>query len=182
MKRQSHNKTVSKLLSPGLLLLLTSSLLLGACSSGRYGDLESYIEEVKSQQKGRIESLPEVKPYDTFAYNKEDLRNPFTAYTQEVINPVNPGSGPNMNRKREPLEQYPLDSLQFVGHLEKSGARWGLISAPDSSVYRIQVGNYLGKNYGKIVSITETNIKLVEIIPSGTGGWIDREASLSLSE
>ena len=162
-------------------LMLSTALILSACSSGRYGDLDSFIEEVKTSQKGRIDPLPEIKPYETFAYNPSEMRDPFTPHVEEIAM-IDSGMRPNMNRKREPLEQYPLDTLIFVGHLEKSGARWGLVASPDSSVYRVQVGNYIGKNYGKIISITETNIKLVEIIPSGTGGWIDREASLALSE
>ncbi|MDH5179967.1 MAG: pilus assembly protein PilP [Gammaproteobacteria bacterium] len=178
--RSVYNLTITGGRRPATALAACVLLLLTACSGGRYGDLESFIEEVKTSQKGRIDSLPEVKPYAAFTYDAKELRNPFTPYVQETIAP-----GPNptkTTRKREPLEQYPLDSLTFVGHLEKSGVRWGLIAAPDSAIYRVKIGNYLGKNYGKIVSISESNIKLVEIIPSGNGGWVDREASLVLSE
>ncbi len=166
----------------GLALFIAPLILVSACSGGRYGDLEAFFEEVKAQSKGRIDPLPEVIPYETFAYKPKDLRDPFVQYIEEVASFSDSGLRPDMNRKREPLEQYPLDTLNFVGHLEKSGVRWGLVSAPDKSVYRVQVGNYVGKNYGKIVSITETSIKLVEIIPSGTGSWVDREASLALNE
>lgn len=166
----------------GLALFVTSLITLSACSGGRYGDLEAFFEEVRSQPKGRIDPLPEVIPYETFAYKHKDLRDPFVQYIEELVTYMDTGLRPDMNRKREPLEQYPLDTLEFVGHLEKSGVRWGLVSAPDKSVYRVQVGNHVGKNYGKIVSISETSIKLVEIIPSGTGSWVDREASLALNE
>ena len=163
-------------------LLISGLLGLTACSGGRYGDLEAFFEEVRSQPKGRIDPLPEVLPYETFAYKPAELRDPFVQYVEELVSYADTGLRPDMNRKREPLEQYPLDTLEFVGHLEKSGIRWGLVSAPDKSVYRVQIGNYVGKNYGKIVSITERSIKLVEIIPSGTGSWVDREASLALNE
>ena len=166
----------------GAILFVTGLLGLSGCSGGRYGDLEAFFEEVRSQPKGRIEPLPEVLPYETFVYVPSELRDPFVQYIEELVNYSDTGLRPDMNRKREPLEQYPLDTLEFVGHLEKSGVRWGLVSAPDKSVYRVQIGNYVGKNYGKIVSITETSIKLVEIIPSGTGSWVDREASLALNE
>lgn len=166
----------------GLALFVTGLLALSACSGGRYGDLEAFFEEVKSQSRGRIEPLPEVIPYETFAYKPKELRDPFVQYIEEIASYTDTGLRPDMNRKREPLEQYPLDTLNFVGHLEKSGVRWGLVSAPDKSVYRVQVGNYVGKNFGKIVSISETSIKLVEIIPSGTGNWVDREAALALNE
>ncbi|MDH5408992.1 MAG: pilus assembly protein PilP [Gammaproteobacteria bacterium] len=179
MTQLNHHSTTAHYFKA--ILVLGSILILSACSSGRYGDLDSYIEEVKASQKGRIDPLPEIKPYETFVYKPEEVRDPFVPHVEEVAS-IDTSLRPNMNRKREPLEQYPLDTLIFVGHLEKSGARWGLVASPDSAVYRVQVGNYIGKNYGKIISITETNIKLVEIIPSGTGGWIDREASLALSE
>ncbi len=166
----------------GLVVLVTSMLALTACSGGRYGDLETFFDDVRAQPKGRINPLPEVIPYETFTYNAKELRDPFVQYIEELVSYIDTGLRPDMNRKREPLEQYPLDTLDFVGHLEKSGVRWGLVSAPDKSVYRVQVGNYVGKNYGKIISITETSVKLVEIIPSGTGNWVDREASLALNE
>lgn len=165
------------------LLLASTVLLLTACSSGRYGDLESFIEEVKAGQKGSLESMPEITPYETFAYKPADLRDPFSPHSSEPVPPQpHPGPDDPRIRKPEPLEQYPLDTLIFAGHLEKRGVRWGLITAPDKSVYRVQVGNYMGKNYGKIVSISESQIKLIEIIPGANGGWIDREASLALSE
>lgn len=166
----------------GRAVFITGLLSLSACSGGHYGDLEAFFEDVRSQPKSRIDPLPEVVPYQTFAYNPRELRDPFVQYIEELVSYTDTGLRPDMDRKREPLEQYPLDTLEFVGHLEKSGVRWGLVSAPDKSVYRVQVGNYVGKNFGKIVSISETSIKLVEIIPSGSGSWVDREASLALNE
>lgn len=165
-------------------LVTVSIALLTACSSEQHGDLQAYIKQVKATQKGRVEPLPEVKPYATFAYSAHELREPFTSFAlsdaeeQEETN----GLRPDANRKREALEQFPLDTLSFVGHLEKEGSRWGLISAPDNTVYRVQTGNHLGKNYGEILSINETAIRINEIVPNGLGGWIEREASISLSE
>jgi type IV pilus assembly protein PilP len=162
-------------------ILLLSVSLLVACSGNEYGDLEAYVAEVKSRKSGRIPALPEVKPYETFAYQAHNYRDPFTTYIDEAP-AENASNRPDVNRKREALEQFPLDTLSFVGHLEKSGVRWGLISAPDKSVYRVQVGNYIGKNYGEIIAISETAIEIKEVIPDGAGGWVDRKASLSLSE
>ena len=130
----------------GLVVLVTSMLALTACSGGRYGDLETFFDDVRAQPKGRINPLPEVIPYETFTYNAKELRDPFVQYIEELVSYIDTGLRPDMNRKREPLEQYPLDTLDFVGHLEKSGVRWGLVSAPDKSVYRVQVGNYVGKD------------------------------------
>ena len=157
---------------------------LTACSSEQHGDLQAYVKQIKAKQKGRVEPLPEVKPYATFAYSAHDLRDPFTSFTLSDTAEVEETNGlrPDVDRKREALEAFPLDTLSFVGHLEKEGIRWGLISAPDKTVYRVLVGNHLGKNYGEILSINETAIKINEIVPNGLGGWVEREASISLSE
>lgn len=165
------------------LLLAFSVVFIAGCSSQQYGDLDQYIEDVKRRTKGRIEPLPEVKTYESQPYSAMDLRDPFTPYTEEPSEELaQPGIQPNLQRKREALEAFPLDSLSFVGHLEKDGTLWGLVQAPDSSIYRVSIGNHLGKNYGEIITITESSILLKEIIPNGTGGWVEREASLALTE
>jgi type IV pilus assembly protein PilP len=165
------------------LLLGALFIFVAGCSSQQYGDLDKYIEDVKQKTKGRIEPLPEVKTYESQPYSATDLRDPFTPYAEEPSEELaQPGIQPNMQRKRESLEAFPLDSLAFVGHLEKDGTLWGLISAPDKSIYRVSVGNHLGKNYGEIMSISETSIMLKEIISNGSGGWVEREASLALTE
>jgi len=163
---------------------MVAFLFLSACSSHNYSDLDKYIEDVKRKTKGRIEPLPEVKTYESYTYQAQDLRDPFTPYTEapEEAKSAQPGIRPDSNRKLEALEAFPLDSLKFVGTIQKEGELWGLVTAPDKSIYRVQVGNHLGKNYGKIVSMSETTIMLKEIIPNGSGGWVEREASLALSE
>jgi len=176
------NKTIKVLLrnSLGMMVVLLS---LGACSSQHYSDLDKYIEDVKRKTKGRIEPLPEVKTYESYTYQAQDLRDPFTPFTEAPSEELaQPGITPDQNRKREALEAFPLDSLKFVGTIEKDGATWGLITAPDKAIYRVQVGNHMGKNFGEIMSLSETTILLKEIIPNGSGGWVEREASLALSE
>ena len=168
-----------------LVLLLAAPLLLTACSSEQHGDLVSYVKKVKARPGSGIKPLPEVKPYETFVYIDEDRRDPFSQYIEEIRKQETADAGlrPDITRKREALEEFPLDSLKYVGTLEKKGTVWALISAPDNTVYRVQVGNHMGSNYGEILEITETEVKLKEIIPNGaTGGWVDRIASLSLSE
>ena len=163
--------------------VFASVLLLTACAGKQHDDLQNYVSQVKAKQKGRVAPLPEVKPYATFTYNAHELRDPFTSFAlSDAEEQELSGIRPDVDRKREALEQFPLDTLSFVGHIEKQGKRWGLISAPDNTVYRVQTGNYMGKNYGEILTISETNIKLNEIIPNGLGGWTEREASLSLTE
>lgn len=165
--------------------ILTAALLTG-CSGSQHGDLESYVADVKSRQKSKIPELPQVKTYAPFSYSAFDVRDPFLPLLDEEAFAgdikVDNGLRPKTDRKPEPLESFPLDTLTFVGHLEKRGTRWGLVSAPDKSIYKVQVGGYMGKNFGEIIKITETKILLREIISDGSDGWLDREASLALSE
>ena len=164
-------------------LFAVIAVLLTACGSQQHSDLDAYVEDVKRRTKGRIEPLPEVKTYESEVYEAAELRDPFTPYEEEPSEELTvPGPVPDMNRKREALEAFPLDSLAFVGHLERDGTLWGLIQAPDESIYRVSVGNHLGKNYGEILDINESTITLKEIIPNGSGGWVEREASLALTE
>ncbi|MDH5571165.1 MAG: pilus assembly protein PilP [Gammaproteobacteria bacterium] len=160
-------------------------LMLTACSGDQHGDLNTFIDETKASKVERIKGLPEIKPYESFVYDPSTLRDPFSAFVdleEQKEKVVDNGMRPDSNRKREALEQFPLDSLVFVGHLEKNGKRWALLSAPDNTVYRVQPGNHLGQNYGEILTISETTINIKEIIPNGTGGWVDREVTLQLSE
>ncbi len=169
-------------------LLVAVALILPACSGDRHDDLVTFVEKVKARPKGKIKPLPEVKPFETFVYDDTDRRDPFTPFVEDVHieqdkEVVDTGLRPDMNRKREALEAFSLDSLQYVGTLEKKGTTWALLAAPDNTVYRAQVGNHIGRNYGEILEISETQIKIKEIIPNGaTGGWIDRMSSISIRE
>ncbi len=177
----------------GLLTALAASVLLAACSGGVSGDLKQYVEEVKQRPGAEPEPLPKVAPYKSFTYDAYNLRDPFSPfYEAEPVAPTPGDGGPkpdrpkpaHLIRKKETLEQFPLDTLHYVGILEKDGVRWGLVQtgAPDNTVYKVQVGNHVGQNYGEIVAITESFIKIVELIPDGKGGWFEREASMPLNE
>ena len=166
-------------------LFLCLPFFLTACSGDNTSDLQDYVKSVKARPKGRIKPLPEITPYETYLYQVSHLRDPFTPFIaqEEASLDIKESSlHPDLNRKREELEQYSLDSLDFVGHISKNGKTWALITAPDKAVYRVLPGNHLGSNYGEILAITEDTILLKEIIPNGVGGWTEREASLDLSE
>jgi len=169
-------------------LLATSLLvtLLAGCSNSDYSDLRAYISQVKAKPAGRIAPVPEFKTYETYAYAVANLRDPFKMFDNDaevVEDSVSKnGINPDTNRNKETLENYPLDTLQFVGHLEKDGERWAIVTSPDDLVHRVRTGNHLGTNYGEIKNITETKIIITEIIRDGMGGWIEREAALSMSE
>ncbi|MCP3671755.1 MAG: pilus assembly protein PilP [Gammaproteobacteria bacterium] len=159
--------------------------LLAACGGGGMHDLEQYVKMVKAKKPGRIEPLPELKQVETFAYVANNRRNPFIP-TQAVESDeiIQQGSGlaPDPNRRKEELEQFPLDSIRMVGTVDLSETVWGLVKTKDQTIYRIKVGNYMGLNHGQITNISEDKIELTEIIPKKPGGFKERQASVSLSE
>lgn len=167
-----------------LSLLFTIAICGGlAGCSGDMSDLDSYIAEVNARPGGRIEPLPVVRPYESFAYEAYDMRSPFVPDT-----PLGPASAddsrirPDSRRTREYLEQFPLDTLGMVGTLTHEEKYFGLLQAADALVHRVQVGNYVGQNDGRIVAIDETEIRVVEIIPDGIGGYMERSATIGLGE
>ena len=167
---------------------LALGLSLSACSSSNTADLQRFTEEVRSRQPSKIEPLPEFKPYETFLYQAGDLRSPIAAgesgQTEQALAGTASTSNlrPDANRPREPLEEFPLDTLRMVGTLSQKGQSWGLVLANDGTIHRVQPGNYVGQNHGKIKEITEFEIGVLEIVPDGLGGWMERPASLALSE
>ncbi|PIE37187.1 MAG: hypothetical protein CSA54_01985 [Gammaproteobacteria bacterium] len=169
-------------------LLLGLAALLGACSNDQ-SDLERFIEETKHKHHGQVEPLPEFPPYQTFAYDAFDVRDPFRAQT-ELVGTVSTrvddteytGPRPQTTRRREPLESYPIDSLKMVGLLQQKSQTWGLVKDPDGTIHRVQPGNYAGQNHGRIVSVSENRIDIVELVPDGLSGWVNRDAQLAMTE
>jgi type IV pilus assembly protein PilP len=169
-----------------LYIFLACGLLL-ACANESTTDLELYAKEVKNQQRSSIEPLPEFEPYESFDYQADDLRAPFTEATfsqPRAMARQASGNGikPDFERPSEPLEEFPLDSLRMVGTLEQEDETWALIKDTDGTIHRTQPGNYAGQNHGKIYTVTEYEIGLTEIIPDGVGGWVERQASISISD
>lgn len=157
---------------------LLGSVLVAGCSGGQ-SDLRNWIAQVKKRPGGRIEPLPEVKPYESFAYSASNLRSPF-----QPQGPSDAGQNsvrPDIRRNREFLEGFPLDTLKMVGTLKMGNRFYGLVQSKDGLVHKVQPGNYVGQNDGKITAITPSKISIVEIIPDGLGGYIERPASLALA-
>lgn len=164
------------------LLLIQLCVLLTGCQGDKGDDLDKFMEEAGQNMRPKVEPLPEVKPYIPIEYNADgSLINPFKARKA-----LSDGAGklqPNMNRPREPLEAYPLESLKFVGTIEKLGLRYALIRTPDNSVQQVKVGNYLGQNFGMVAEINESGVVLKEIVQDDlSGDWIERTASVDLQE
>jgi len=152
--------------------------LLSGCG-GHDSDLDHFIDATKKEPGGRVEPLPEVKPYEAFSYVDQDKRSPFVPGGSGG---ANAGLRPDSHRNREYLEQFSLDTLKMVGTLNLGGSSYGLVQTKDGRVHRVVVGEHLGTNDGKITTISPAKIALVEIIPDGLGGYLERPAALALNE
>ncbi len=178
-----------------LLLLVSAGLALGGCVNRDKSDLENYVSEVLSRKGGQIEPLPPIKPYERYLYQSAErqLRDPFTSFMdmkaqqqEEVAPAINAlqqaFSDEIMAHNREELEAFELDSLRMVGTLRDDNELWGIIRDNAGTVHRVQIGNYLGRNFGKILDIREDRIDLREIVKDADGRWEERQASLALLE
>ncbi len=165
----------SKIRAPLLAVVLAMGALAG-CSNGQ-DELTTWIAEVKARPGGRIEPLPEIKPYETFTYNDQQMRSPFV---QSAPAAAAGSVRPDSKRNREFLEQYSLDTLTMVGTLKRSGRYYGLVQTKDGLVHSVLPGQYLGQNDGRISTISESKISLIEIVPDGMGGYMERPAALAL--
>ena len=171
----------------GLLAALIA--LLGGCGDGT-GDLQQFVKEIRAKPPGRIEPIPEFQPYQNFEYSSHDLRDPFKLVDfrrpeldAEEINELSSGLRPDIDRVKEPLEDFPLDTLRLKVTIDdKDGIKWGLIFAPDNTVHRVIEGNYMGQNHGRIISVTDQTIELTEIVPDGLGNYIERSSAVTLIE
>ncbi len=155
-----------------------TGLILAGCSGGQ-SDLQKWIADTKKKPGGRIQALPEVKPYETYVYSAGKLRSPFQP---QGSSSSQANLRLNSRRNREFLENFSLDTLKMVGTFKVGGNFYGLVQSKDGLVHKVQPGNYLGQNDGKVTEITGGKISLVEIIPDGLGGYIERPASLALSD
>jgi type IV pilus assembly protein PilP len=161
-------------------ILVALVVQLAGCG-GDFDDLRAKVEEIKSAPGAGVEPLPEVKPYETFAYAEADQRSPFEAGIPASANAPN-AIRPDQNRPREFLEQFSLDTLRMVGTVKMKGKLFGLVQTKDGLVHRVLPGNHLGQSDGRITGIEEGKISLIEIVPDGMGGFIERPAALALSE
>lgn len=164
-----------------LACLALLSMTVAGCSQDN-SDLYRFIEETKAKHVGSVKPLPQFEPYRNFSYEASDLRDPFeSAFEAEAEGQVSTsGIKRNETRPREALEIYPLDTLRMVGILVQNEQTWGLVKDPNNVVHRIQTGNYVGQNEGQIIAVSEQKINVIEIIPDGLGGYIEREAALAI--
>lgn len=185
MKTETATK-IRRVIRPAA-LAMTSVLALAACA-GDMTDLQQYIAEVKARPATPIEPIPPVKTYSPYEYDGTSGRDPFRSSSSEgremeqasAANPGTVGPRPDFDRPKEYLERFELDTLTMVGTFAQDGNYWGLVRDPDGVVHRVSTEEYLGKNHGQIIGIQDSEIQLTELINDGSGGWLQREASLAL--
>jgi len=171
-----------------LSVLLAASALAGCSQSGE-DDLRAWMEELRATTRPRVTPLTEPKQFVPQNYIADSGADPFSiskltqALRRDSVQSVTNASlvAPEMARRKQPLEAYPLDAMTMVGSLNKTGTPTALLSV-DKLLYQVRVGDYLGQNYGKIVKITETGIQIREIVQDGSGDWIERMTALDLQE
>jgi type IV pilus assembly protein PilP len=168
-------------MSPRAFLVIAIGVSLAGCGGESHQDLRAWMAEQGKGTRGKLDPVPQIKPYEPFAYNAFDMPDPFKP---RKIEPAKGGSklAPDLARSREPLESFPLESLTMVGTLEKNRAIYALIRTPEKDVYQVRAGNHLGQDFGVITGITETDIKLRELVQDGAGDWTERISSLQLQQ
>jgi type IV pilus assembly protein PilP len=169
--------------SSRLVALLLASLLSACSGNDDMAEIQSYVQAVVSRPPGQIEPPPEFVSYVGFTYSAASLRGPFDIPLDAAtaLREQNNQVKPDENRPKEYLENFAIGGLAMVGTISRGGQVWALVRDETGNINRVTSGNYLGKNHGRIVTITDTQIQLVEIVPVGDGGWIERPQTVSLS-
>jgi len=170
-------------------LYIAFLIALISCENNSFYNLNHYIEQIKTKQKNTIKPLPELKLIESFIFNAKGLRNPFIPFASfsDLKQPTTSQTGdknitPNIKRPKEALESFSLDTLKMVGTVKFKSTLWALIKAEDNIIYRVHLGSYLGKNYGKITQISTNKIELTEIMSAQSGLWREHLALLTLIE
>ena len=161
-------------------LLLAGAALLSACTDDM-DELQQYVAQIKARKSTKIEPLPQIKQYEAFTYAAGDRRDPFAPTRPQSVS-GSEVARPDLNRNKEPLEEFPLDALKMVGVINYNKTLYAMIKAPDGVIHRVTVGNYIGQNFGKIVKITDNEVALDEIVPDGFGGFKEQPASIAAEQ
>lgn len=153
---------------------------LSGCGIGGMEDLQTFVDETGKDMQGKIDPLPEVRPYEPFTYNAFDLPDPFKP--RKLSTGGGGGMQPDLNRPKEPLEAFSLETLKMVGQMSRAGVVHAVIKTPDNAVYHVKKGNYAGQNFGLITQITDNEVTLREIVQDSAGDWSERTSTLVLQE
>ena len=174
------------------LLIAGLSLVLVACSGDQgYEDLDAFMKQARNEPQGKVEPLPEFKAYEAFTYAASDRRAPFEPPAEVVLEDEDDDKDepesqiqPDKNRPTEALERFEIGDMAMVGSLQRAdeGQLYALVQDADGGIHRVTVGDYMGQNYGRVERVTETRIRLREIVGDGSGGWVKRPRTLSLEQ
>lgn len=158
---------------------------LAGCGGGHeFQDLQAFMDEVRARPKGRIEPMPAFQPYEAFTYSAGGLRSPFQPPMPAELARQQRGSRdirPDENRVRHYLEGFNIELFEMVGTLSNAEGMFALVRGA-GGVHRISIGDYLGRNHGKVVAIAPNRLEVLEIVPDGDGGWLERPRSMTLKE
>lgn len=174
-----QDRAISRLRA-AILSALVPALFAG-CGGDPNQELRQWMDDQVKTMKGKVDTLPAVKPYVPFAYNAFDLPDPFKP---RKIEPARGSSklAPDLNRRKEPLESYPIESLRMVGTLERGKTMYALVRTNDRTVYQVRAGNFVGQNFGIITSVTESDLRLRELVQDSSGDWAERQSRLLLDD
>ena len=165
------------------LVLIAVALLAGCTPSADYADLEAFMAEEDSRPSGRIEPLPTIETIAPFSYKAGNKRSPFAppVVLKRVDRKSGPSVTPDFKRVKQHLEQFNIGQLGMVGTLAQGDSVFALIRDNEGSVHRVQAGDYMGTDHGKIQAVDEEGVELIEIVPDGTGGWVERARTVRLA-
>lgn len=161
------------------LLALIAATLLAACGGGDDKDIKAWMNEQGASARGKIQAIPPIRPYEPFTYNAFGQPDPFKP---RKIESAKGTRGPDLARRKEALEAFPLETLTMVGTLQKGRTTVGLVKASDNRVFQVRQGNYLGQNFGVITTISDAEISLKELFQDGAGDWAERQSKIMLQE
>lgn len=164
--------------------ILFIGLLLVACGGEEFQDLRDFVKNAGADMRGKVEPPPDIKPYEPFTYeNDAALPDPFKPRKPDVRSKSHAGlNQPNLDRPKEELEDYPIESLRMVGYWFQRNVAHAVIRSSEGKLYRVKAGNYIGQNYGQIISVSETEVKIKEMVQDSAGDWSERESALQLVE
>jgi type IV pilus assembly protein PilP len=164
------------------LVALLGTVFLVACSTGDHEDLREWMKTAAQDTKAKIPPLPVVEPYEPVPYDVGGLFDPFKP--AKVGPEEKKGGGglrPDLDRPKEPLELYPLESLKYVGVMTRNKVSYAIIQV-EGTLYQIKIGNYMGQNFGVVVNVSEADVTLRELVQDSAGDWVERTSTLLLQE
>ena len=162
-------------------LILACAAILAGCSSGEQQDIKAWMDEQTKGMRGAVRTLPEIKPFPVVEYLGPSVDDPFRKGRMEVERRASTTLRPDLDRRKEPLEAYPLESLRMVGVLSQGNAIHALVLA-GKSLHQVKVGNYVGQNFGVVTYIGDGDLSLKEIVEDVNGDWVERISTLTLQE